>query len=154
MKNYSTLLAFILIAFLSCEKKYERPDYYNKDLFEHERGTNQAYVMSKDEAFEASAMVLSSSQIRVSDSSKGRGKDFFIYKLDSAKILKTTRDSVISYPFSFISEKRLKLDKKNQGPVYIYLETLKGYKFIAEERKIKYQWLKAAPVYKIEKEDK
>lgn len=150
MKNYSfyILSFFTLMLFSGCEKEYKRPDRYKNDLFKNEIGANKAYIMNKDEAFEGSAMVLGSSEIFMADSSKGRGKDFFIYKLNSGKTLKTTRDSVVSYPFSFISNQRLKLKKDNADSIYIYLETLKGYKFIAEERNIKYQWLKAAPVYK------
>lgn len=156
MKPSVIILSFILILFSlsGCEKKYERPNEYNVDLFANERGTNQAYVMSKDEAFESSAMVLGTSEIAMYDSLKGRGKDVFLYKVKSGEILKTTRDTVVSYPFVFISNQRLKLERKTQNPIYIYLQTLKGFRFIAEEKNIKYQWLKAAPVYQIEKGNK
>lgn len=156
IKHLVIILSFILmiISLSGCEKKYERPDEYKVDLFANEKGNNQAYVMSKDEAFESSAMVLETSDITIYDSLKGRGKDVFLYKVKSGEILKTTRDTVITYPFVFISNQRLKLEKKSQNPIYIYLQTLKGFKFIAEGTNIKYQWLKAAPVYKIEKGNK
>lgn len=134
----------------SCEKKNERPSEYEVDLFANERGANKAYIMNRDEAKSASVMVLATSNIKVSDSSNGRGKDFYIYKVNSAEIVKTTLDSTIVYPFSFISEYKLKINKENKSPLYIYLENLKGYKFIAEERNIHYQWLKGAPIYKVE----
>ena len=147
MKNTVFLFAFILLI-VSCEKKYQRPAEYQVDLFENERNqANQPYVMNEDEAYEASEMVLATSDITVSDSSTGRGKPFYVYRLNSGSLLKTKTDSVIHYPFIFLSNQKLKL--KNKDSVYIFLQKLNGYRFIAEEKKIKYQWLKAAPVYKV-----
>lgn len=154
MKKGILILSFIGLLFSGCEKKYERPDQYNVDLFANERGANKAYVMNKNEAFEASTLVLGTSDIAITDSSKGRGKSFFIYKIKSGGILKTTRDSVVNFPLRFISNQRLQFKKENNDSLYIYLETLKGYKMIGEELNIKYQWLKAAPIYKFEKQQK
>ena len=154
MKKGIFILSFTGLLFSGCEKKYERPDQYNVDLFENERGTNKAYVMNNVEAFEASTLVLGTSDLTIADSSKGRGKSFFIYKVKSATVLKTTRDSVVNFPLKFISNQKLQFKKENNDSVYVYLETLKGFKMIGEKLNIKYQWLKAAPIYKMEKKAK
>lgn len=143
------LPAFLLAVINSCEKKYERPDHYEVDLFADERQEGKAYIMSEDECSEGSELVIASSTVKLADSSDGRGKPFFIYKVNSGEVLKTMRDSVLDYPFQFLSHQRLKL-KKNDS-IYVYLKQLKGYRFIAQEKNIKYQWLKAAPVYSVKK---
>ncbi|MCJ7935186.1 MAG: hypothetical protein MUW56_16565 [Chryseobacterium sp.] len=104
--------------------------------------------MNEDECFDGSELVIASSNVKLVDSSKGRGKPFFIYKVRSGKVLKTVRDSTIEYPMQFLSQQRLKL--KNDS-MYVYLKNLQGYRFIAKDRKLKYQWLKAAPVYSVKK---
>lgn len=151
-KDLQYLLPVFFIVFTnSCEKKFKRPDQYKVDLFADERQEGKAYVMTKDEAYQASAMVITSSDIKLVDSSSGRGRSVFIYKVNSGNILKTTRDSVINYPFQFLSNQKLKL---KDDSVYIYLQKLNGFRFIAKEKKLKYQWLKTAPVYLIEDESK
>lgn len=157
MKNYSfyIVLAFPLFCLFGCEKEYQRPRKYEIDLFKNERNENgHAYVMPEDEAYGISDMVIASSDISVSDSSSGRGKAIYIYRVGSGDLLFSKRDSVISYPFQFLSAQKLKLGKKENDSVYVFLETLKGYKFIGETKKIKYQWLKGAPVYFLDKEKK
>ncbi|WP_234047710.1 hypothetical protein [Chryseobacterium paridis] len=136
---------------IGCEKKYESPNYYKKDLFEDERQEGKAYIMNKKECTDASDMVLVSSNVKLVDSSSGRGKSIFIYRLTSGVIEKTTRDSVVTYPFQFLSNQRLKLKKDS---MYIFLKKLSGYRFIAEEKKLNYQWLKSAPVYAVGTESK
>lgn len=149
MKNFTfyILLAFLLFSVLSCEKEYQRPRKYEIDLFKNEKkDSNQAYVMSEDEAYGISDMVVVSSDISVADSSS-RGKKIFIYSINSGDLLFSKRDSVIPYPFQFLSNQRLNFKKGKNDSVYVFLETLKGYKSIAEMKNIKYQWLKGAPVY-------
>lgn len=136
---------FITIA-ISCEEK--RPQIEHKiDLFADERQEGKAYVMNEDECFEASELVISTSKIKLADSSSGRGKPIFIYKMDSGNVLKTIRDSVITYPFQFLSNQRLKL--KKDTAVYVYLKKLEGFRFIAEEKHLKYQWVKGVSVYSV-----
>lgn len=136
---------FITIA-ISCEEK--RPQIEHKiDLFADERQEGKAYVMNEDECFGASELVISTSKIKLTDSSSGRGKSIFIYKIDSGNVLKTTRDSVITYPIQFLSNQRLALKKETS--VYLYLKKLEGFRFIAEEKHLKYQWVKGAPVYSV-----
>ncbi|MBW3522803.1 MULTISPECIES: hypothetical protein [unclassified Chryseobacterium] len=150
MKNFTfyILLAFSLLSAVSCEKEYQRPRKYEIDLFKNEkRDTAQAYVMSEDEAYGISDMVVASSDISVSDSSSGRGKAIYIYSINSGDLLFSKRDSVIPYPFQFLSTQRLDLKKEKNDSVYVFLEKLKGYRSIAEMKQIKYQWLKGAPVY-------
>jgi len=118
-------------------------------MFANERQEGTAYIMNEDECFDGSEMVIASSEVKLIDSSKGRGKPFFIYKVRSGKVLKTIRDSVMEYPFQFLSPQRLKL--KNNDSMYVYLKSLQGYRFIAKDRNLKYQWLKAAPVYSVKK---
>lgn len=142
------LLIFFVI---SCEKKFQSPTHYKRDLFADERQEGKAYIMNVDECFDASDMVLATSDIKLVDSSSGRGKSIFIYRLKSGVIEKTTRDSVINYPFQFLSNQRLKLKKDS---VYIFLKKLNGYRFIADDKKLKYQWLKSAPVYSVGTESK
>lgn len=150
MKN-SVFLFFLIFFITSCEKKYQRPAEYQVDLFENERNqANQPYIMNEDEAYDASEMVITASDMTVSDSSVGRGKPFYIYRLNSGHLLKTKTDSVIHYPFTFLSNQKLNFENKDS--VYIYLQKLSGYRLIAEEKKIKYQWLKAAPVYQVKAE--
>ncbi|WP_445431390.1 hypothetical protein [Chryseobacterium indoltheticum] len=150
MKKFTfyTLLACLLFAVLSCEKEYQRPRQYEVDLFKNEKkDSNQAYIMSEDEAYGISDMVVASSDISVTDSSSGRGKAIYIYSINSGELLFSKRDSVISYPYRFLSNQRLNLKKEENDSVYVFLEKLKGYKSIAEVKQIKYQWLKGAPVY-------
>lgn len=142
------LLIFLVI---SCEKKYQSPDHYKRDLFEDERQEGKAYIMNKEECIDGSDMVLISSNVKLVDSSSGRGRSIFIYRLASGTIEKTTRDSVITYPFQFLSNQRLKIKKDS---MFIFLKKLNGYRFIAEEKKLKYQWLKSAPVYSVGAESK
>jgi len=143
-------LFLLLIPLAGCEKKYQRPDHYKIDLFADERQEGRAYVMDRNECFSNSDLVVASSDLRLTDSSAGRGKPVFIYKVASGEVLKTTRDSAVAYPFQFLSGHRLKLRKDSS--VYIYLKKLEGYRFIAEEKKLKYQWLKGAPLYSVKKE--
>lgn len=150
MKNYSFCIFGFIILFLviGCKKEYQRPQKYEIDLFANEKkDTVTGYVMSEDEAYGVSDMVVASSDISVSDSSSGRGKAIYIYRINSGDLLFSKRDSVISYPFQFLSDKRLDFKKEKNDSVYVFLETLKGYKLISEMKKIKYQWLRGAPVY-------
>ncbi|ASW74334.1 hypothetical protein CJF12_08560 [Chryseobacterium piperi] len=142
---------FLMISATSCEKQNQVSDRHKVDLFADERQEGKAYVMNVDECFDASDMVLSTSDIKLVDSSSGRGRAIFIYRLKSGTIEKTTRDSVISYPFQFLSKQRLHLKKDS---MYIFLKKLDGYRFIAQEKKLKYQWLKTAPVYSVGEESK
>jgi hypothetical protein len=141
----------ILLLFLmtGCKKEYERPDHYEVDLFANERKEGKAYIMNEEECFDGSEMVIASSAVKLADSSIGRGRPFYIYKVSSGEMMKTVRDTVLDYPFKFLSNQRLKL---KEGPIYVYLKKLDGYRFIAEERNIKYQWLKTAPVYSVQKD--
>jgi hypothetical protein len=142
------LLIFFVV---SCEKKFQSPTHYKRDLFEDERQEGKAYIMSKEECFDASEMVLATSDMKLVDSSSGRGRPIFIYRLKSGIIEKTVRDSVISYPFQFLSNQKLKLKKDS---MYIFLKKLNGYRFIAEDKKLRYQWVKSAPVYSVGTESK
>ncbi|PRB01299.1 hypothetical protein CQ046_15585 [Chryseobacterium sp. MYb7] len=139
----------LMIILISCEKKYQSPGSYENDLFAHERQEGKAYIMNKDECFDGSELVIASSDVKLADSSKGRGKSFFLYKVKSGKVLKTVRDSTVDMPMLFLSQYKLKI--KNSDSMYVYLKKLEGYRFIAKDRNLKYQWLKAAPVYSVEK---
>jgi hypothetical protein len=146
MKMISLLSVLFITIAISCEEK--RPQIEHKiDLFADERQEGKAYVMNEDECFGASELVISTSKIKLTDSSSGRGKSIFIYKIDSGNVLKTTRDSVITYPIQFLSNQRLALKKETS--VYLYLKKLEGFRFIAEEKHLKYQWVKGAPVYSV-----
>lgn len=144
-----SLPAILMVILISCEKKYQSPGQYENDLFAHERQEGKAYIMNKDECFDGSELVISSSDVKLADSSKGRGKSFFLYKVRSGKVLKTVRDSTVEMPMLFLSQYKLKI--KNTDSMYVYLKKLEGYRFIAKDRNLKYQWLKAAPVYSVEK---
>ncbi len=142
-------LPLILLA-LSCEEK-QLQRKQAVDLFADERQEGKAYVMKPQECFDASDMVISSGNVRLVDKSSGRGKSIFIYRIASGEVLKTTRDSVITFPLQFLSNQPLTFKKDSLS--YIYLKKLEGYRFIAKEMKLKYQWLKAAPVYSAEQEN-
>lgn len=142
------LPALLMVFLVSCEKKYQSPAQYEEDLFADERQEGKAYIMDEEECFDGSELVISSSNVKLADSSKGRGKSFFIYKVRSGKVLKTVRDSTLEFPMEFLSPYRLKL--KNDS-MYVYLKNLEGYRLIAKDRNLKYQWLKAAPVYSVKK---
>ncbi len=139
----------IFMAF-SCEEKKLQQDH-PIDLFADERQEGKAYVMKPQECLDGSDMVVSSSSIKLIDQSQGRGKSIFIYRVNSGEVLKTMRDSVVSFPFQFLSNQRLMF--KRDSASYIYLKKLEGYRFIAKQMNLKYQWLKAAPVYSV-KSDK
>ncbi|CAM3015353.1 hypothetical protein DRF59_19125 [Chryseobacterium flavum] len=139
----------LLMLMVSCEKKYQSPAHYKNDLFANENEEGKAYIMNEEECFDGSEMVIASSEVKLVDSSKGRGRPFYIYKIRSGKVLKTIRDSVTEYPMQFLSAQRLKL--KNDS-IYVYLKSLQGYRFIAKDRNLRYQWLKAAPVYSVKKQ--
>ena len=141
-----TITILLLVVMTGCEKKYERPDHYEVDLFANERKEGKAYIMNEEECFDGSEMVVTSSSVKLADSSIGRGRPFYIYKVKSGKMIKSVRDTVVDYPFQFLSNQRLKL---KYDSIYVYLKKLEGYRFIAKERNINYQWLKAAPVYTV-----
>jgi hypothetical protein len=142
-------LPLVLMALLvSCEKKYQSPDQYEEDLFADERQEGKAYIMDEEECFDGSELVLASSNVKLADSSKGRGKSFFLYKVRSGKVLKTVRDSTLEMPMMFLSPHKLKL---KEDSMYLYLKKLDGYRFIAKERNLKYQWLRGASVYSVKK---
>lgn len=138
----------LIILLISCEKKYQSPGHYENDLFADEHQEGKAYIMNRDECFDGSELVIASSYVILSDSSKGRGKSFFLYKVKSGKVLKTVRDSTVEMPMLFLSQYKLKIN--NTDSMYVYLKKLEGYRFIAKDRNLKYQWLKAAPVYSVE----
>jgi hypothetical protein len=121
------------------------------DLFADEIKEGKAYIMKPQECFDESDMVISSSNIKLIDQSQGRGKSIFIYRVINGKVEKTTRDSMVAFPFSFLSNQQLMFRKDSTS--YIYLKKLEGYRFIAKEKQLKYQWLKAAPVYSVQKEN-
>lgn len=144
------LLYFLpLLIFVSgCEEKKLQQEH-KIDLFADERQEGKAYIMNEQECFDASDLVISTSDIKLSDSSKGRGRAVFIYKIKSGEVLKTTRDSIVNFPLQILSNQRLKL----KSPMYAYLKKLEGYRFIAKDKHLKYQWLKAAPVYPVKQEN-
>lgn len=157
MKNYSFIIFVFIILFsiMGCKKEYQRPQKYEIDLFANEKkDTVTGYIMSEDEAYGISDMVIASSDISVSDSSSGRGKPIYIYSVNSGDLLFSKRDSAISYPYHFLSNSKLDLKKEKNDSVYVFLEKLRGYKSIAEMKNIKYQWLKGAPVYILDNEKK
>lgn len=157
MKNYSFIIFAFIILFstMGCKKEYQRPQKYEIDLFANEKkDTVTGYIMSEDEAYGISDMVIASSDISVSDSSSGRGKPIYIYSVNSGDLLFSKRDSAISYPYHFLSNSKLDLKKEKNDSVYVFLGKLIGYKSIAEMKNIKYQWLKGAPVYILDNEKK
>lgn len=147
MKTQLLYLVPVLFLLLNCEDKRMQQNY-KIDLFADERQEGKAYVMNEKECFDASDLVLSTDQIKPVDSSSGRGKSVFIYRISSGEVLKTTRDSIVVFPLQIISGQRLKL----KSPMYVYLKKLEGYRFIAKEKNLKYQWLKGAPVYSVKTE--
>ncbi|ROI04111.1 hypothetical protein EGI16_09940 [Chryseobacterium sp. G0240] len=151
MKKLSIGLPVLLMMLLaSCEKKYQSPGQYKNDLFADEHQAGKAYIMDEDECFDGSELVIASSGVKLADSSKGRGRPFFIYKVSSGKVLKTVRDSVVEYPLQFLSNQRLKLKKEDS--MYVYLKKLEGYRFVVKDKNnLKYQWLRTAPVYSVKK---
>jgi hypothetical protein len=142
-----SLPAILMVILISCEKKYQSPGQYENDLFADEHQEGKAYIMNRDECFDGSELVIASSEVKLADSSKGRGKSFFLYKVRSGKVLKTVRDSTVEMPMLFLSQYKLKM--KNTDSMYVYLKKLEGYRFIAKDRNLKYEWLKAAPVYSV-----
>lgn len=140
----------VIFVIFSCEDKKVQQNH-PIDLFADEIKEGKAYIMKPQECFDESDMVVFSSNIKLIDQSQGRGKSIFIYKLISGKVEKTTRDSIVDFPFSFLSNQQLKFKKDSAS--YIYLKKLEGYRFIAKEKHLKYQWLKAAPVYSVQKEN-
>jgi len=143
------LPAILMVLLLSCEKKYQSPGQYENDLFADEHQEGKAYIMNKDECFNGSELVIASSDVKLTDSSKGRGKSFYLYKVRSGKVLKTVRDSTVEMPMLFLSQYKLKI--KNTDSMYVYLKNLEGYRFLKKDRNLNYQWLKAAPVYNMDK---
>lgn len=142
-------LPLIFLALCCEEKKIQQKQAV--DLFADERQEGKAYVMKPQECFDESEMVVSSGSVTLVDQSSGRGKSIFIYRITSGEVLKTTRDSVINFSFQFLSNQKLPFKKDSVS--YIYLKKLEGYRFIAKEMKLKYQWLKAAPVYSVKQEN-
>ncbi|CAI8899608.1 hypothetical protein [Chryseobacterium sp. IT-36CA2] len=142
-----SLPIILMVILISCEKKYQSPGSYENDLFADERQEGKAYIMNRSECFDGSELVIASSDVKLADSSKGRGKSFFLYKVRSGKVLKTVRDSTVDMPMLFLSQYKLKI--KNSDSMYVYLKKLEGYRFIAKDRNLEYQWLKAAPVYSV-----
>lgn len=141
------LPAILMVLLISCEKKYQSPGQYENDLFADEHQEGKAYIMNKDECFNGSELVIASSDVKLTDSSKGRGKSFYLYKVRSGKVLKTVRDSIVEIPMLFLSQYKLKI--KNTDSMYVYLKNLEGYRFLKKDRNLNYQWLKAAPVYSV-----
>ncbi len=147
------LLYFIPVLFMTLSVSCEDKKLHNEhkiDLFANERQEGTAYVMDEQECFNASDMVVSASDVKLADSSSGRGPSVFIYKIASGQVLKSNRDSVVVFPLQILSNQRLKLKKDS---MYMYLKKLEGYPFIAKEKNLKYQWLKTAPVYSVKKEE-
>lgn len=141
---------FLMVFALSCEDKKLQGPEHTIDLFKDQRQEGKAYVMSAEESSQASAMVIASSNVKLVDSYSGRGRPIFIYKINSGEVVKTTRDSIVNFPFQFLSNQKLDLKKET---MYIYLQKLEGYRFIAKDKNLKYQWLKDAPVYSVKKEN-
>ncbi|GEN77656.1 hypothetical protein [Chryseobacterium hagamense] len=139
----------VLLGLAGCEEK-KLQHSHKIDLFADERQEGKAYVMKPQECFYESDMVVSSADIQLVDQSSGRGKSIFIYRVNSGKVLKTTRDSVVVFPFQFLSNQRLMFRRDSTS--YTYLKKLEGYRFIAKQMKLNYQWLKAAPVYSVKPE--
>ena len=146
------LFYFLPVIFMTFSCKDKRVQQNHPiDLFADEIKEGKAYIMKPQECFDESDMVISSSNIKLIDQSQGRGKSIFIYRVVNGKVEKTTRDSMVDFPFSFLSNQQLMFRKDSTS--YIYLKKLEGYRFIAKEKHLKYQWLKAAPVYSVQKEN-
>ncbi|WP_435522535.1 hypothetical protein [Chryseobacterium indoltheticum] len=80
---------------------------YEIDLFKNEkRDTAQAYIMSEDEAYGISDMVVASSDISVTDSSSGRGKSnlYLQYQFGRLVIQQKRFCNFVSLSVSFDSE--------------------------------------------------
>ncbi len=149
MKKKLLYILPVLFGWVGCEEKRIHQDQ-KIDLFADERQEGKAYIMKPQECFYESDMVVSSADIQLVDQSSGRGKSIFIYRVNSGKVLKTTRDSVVAFPFQFLSGQRLMFRRDSTS--YTYLKKLEGYRFIAKPMNLKYQWLKAAPVYSVKPE--
>lgn len=150
MKGRLFYFLSIIFVIFSCKDKRVQQNH-PIDLFADEIKEGKAYIMKPQECFDESDMVISSSNIKLIDQSQGRGKSIFIYRVVNGKVEKTTRDSMVDFPFSFLSNQQLMFRKDSTS--YIYLKKLEGYRFIAKEKHLKYQWLKAAPVYSVQKEN-
>lgn len=150
MKGRLFYFLSVIFVIFSCEDKKVQQNH-PIDLFADEIKEGKAYIMKPQECFDESDMVVSSSNIKLIDQSQGRGKSIFIYMVNNGKVEKTTRDSMVAFPFSFLSNQQLMFRKDSTS--YIYLKKLEGYRFIAKEKHLKYQWLKAAPVYSVQKEN-
>ncbi|KPH13591.1 hypothetical protein AMQ68_08505 [Chryseobacterium sp. ERMR1:04] len=137
---------FLMVFAVSCEDKKLQGPEHTIDLFKDQRQEGKAYVMSAEESSQASAMVIASSNVKLVDSDSGRGRPVFIYKVSAGEVVKTTRDSIVTFPFQFLSNHKLDLKK---DAMYLYLQKLEGYRFIAKDKNLKYQWLKDAPVYSV-----
>ncbi|SHL84580.1 hypothetical protein SAMN05444267_102641 [Chryseobacterium polytrichastri] len=137
---------FLMVFAVSCGDKKLQDSQHTIDLFKDQRQEGKAYVMSAEESSQASAMVITSSNVKLVDSDSGRGRPVFIYKVNDGEVVKTTRDSIVTFPFQFLSNHKLDLKKE---AMYLYLQKLEGYRFIAKDKNLKYQWLKDAPVYSV-----
>lgn len=149
MKKKLLYILPVLFGWVGCEEKRIHQDQ-KIDLFADERQEGKAYIMKPQECFNESDMVVSSTDIQLVDQSSGRGRSVFIYRVNSGKVLKTTRDLVVAFPFQFLSNQRLAFRRDSAS--YTYLKKLEGYRFIAKPMNLKYQWLKAAPVYSVKAE--
>lgn len=148
-------LGCLLSTVFSCEKKYERPRKYEIDLFNNEKDQAlQRYIMPRDVAYGTSDMVVASDDIYIYKTFNKEKKTFYIYSIDSGKLLFSKRDSAIAYPFDFLSTEKLKLNEGSQDSIYIFLEKLHGYRQTAEENNLQYQWLRNAPIYPLNQPEK
>lgn len=149
MKNlgfYTLCIATVSFSlFISCNKKYERPDEYSVDLFKNERNEQQKKKLSPQEAAEKSLLIIKADSLAPTDHFKINNKKLTVYTITSGKILKSTKDS-IGFPMRVISDYDLKVNSSSADSTTVYLIDPISYRLLIADLKVSYQALPSAPV--------
>ena len=144
LSYHSKYIAFILVLFsISCDKKYERPDEFYIDLFKNEENEQQARTYTSQEAANKSLLVIKTDSILLTDQLKIDNRKINIYTINSGKILKKPKDSII-FPIRFISDYAV----KNNSPLdsaTVYMISPQSYRLLITDLNISYQTLPLAP---------
>lgn len=145
------LFCGLLMLAYSCnsgnDRLRQKPNGNKYQLFQEEQTATGSARLSKEQATQQSAVVLLAAEVIAIDSADDRGGVQFLYQVNQAEsMLKPDSATGISFPLRFITTERLDFGAYKAKPVYIFLDTLAPKSVLRQSSKLKYRWLKKAPV--------
>lgn len=125
-------------------RKYYRINLFTEDKIEEDNTADRK--LSFQEASDLSECVLHVSSVQKIDSVVGRGvKLFYLYKVNTGRVIKSSTKKDTKEPLYFISKERLFTGRAYKDSVYLFLAPLADFHILKAQTGIKYHWVDQAP---------